>query len=80
MEMCWDEDPNKRPESFSQIKKTLNQIHEQRRSKKNASIIDTFLSLVFSFVGQILSDGCQSLSHCFVRSQDIFMLTSQRRL
>ena len=50
MEMCWNEDPNERPESFSQIKKILNQIHEQRRSKKNSSIIDTFLSLVFSFV------------------------------
>ena len=44
MEMCWNEDPNERPESFSQIKKILIQIHESRRSKKNESIIDTFLS------------------------------------
>ena len=44
MEMYWNEDPNERPESFSQIKKILIQIHESRRSKKNESIIDTFLS------------------------------------
>ena len=50
MEMCWNEDPNERPESFSHIKKILIQIHESRRSKKNVSIIDTFPSQVFAFV------------------------------
>ena len=51
MDNCWNEDPNERPESFSDIKKILIQIHESRRSKKNVSIIDTFLSLVFAIVG-----------------------------
>ena len=62
MEMYWNEDPNERPESFSQIKKILIQIHESRRSKKNESIIDTFLSQVFNLTSHDLKYSLKTFS------------------